>query len=34
MQAQVKSPAEQAMAERYRTIEAVMAETAVTRSFG
>jgi 2-polyprenyl-6-methoxyphenol hydroxylase-like FAD-dependent oxidoreductase len=34
MQAQVKSPAEQAMAERYRTTEAVMAETAVTRSFG
>jgi 2-polyprenyl-6-methoxyphenol hydroxylase-like FAD-dependent oxidoreductase len=33
MQAQVKSPLERTMAERYRTIEAVMAETAVTRSF-
>jgi 2-polyprenyl-6-methoxyphenol hydroxylase-like FAD-dependent oxidoreductase len=34
MQAQLRSPAEQAMAERYRTTEAVMAETAVTGNFG
>ena len=33
MQAQVRNPVERAMADRYRTPEAVMAETAVTRSF-
>jgi len=33
MQAQLRTPAERAMAERYRTPEAVMRETASSRVF-